>query len=171
MKPRTPAKGSMSLLVRGLQINAQSVEGGVVHLTVCADQQHQGVFGRLRQHLANALFRAADACHPGQNQRALRVVQPVVLGASLQHELPHLADANVREIWPLHDAFGNAHYNALITGEGVKRHHDGRAVAGQSLHGCGQKGADDFQGMTPIDPAMFAGAPVVVLPDHEGGAA
>ena len=155
-------KSSVALLVRGLHIDAQSVEGGVVHLTVRTNEQHQGVFGRLRQHLANALFRAADACHPGQHHRALRVVAPVVLGAALQNKLPHRADAHIRDIWPLHDALGNAHYNALFVHEGVKRHHDGRAVAGHRLDGAGQKSADDSQDWTPIDPAVFAGKAIVV---------
>lgn len=49
-------KGSVALLVRGLHIDAQSVEGGVVHLTVRANEQHQGVSGAFASTLRTRSF-------------------------------------------------------------------------------------------------------------------
>lgn len=133
---------SLTQLIRGLQIDAQSLEGGVVNLTARAHQQHHGMLGRLRQHLANALYRAADACHPGQHNGPLWVVEPVVGHAAAQHPVANRADAGVRYIWPRHDALGQAHYNSLLVHEGVKRHQDGRAVSNRFLQRCGQKAAE-----------------------------
>ena len=168
-----PSKRSVTLLVRGLEINAQSLEGGVVHLAVRADQKHKSVLGRLRQHLANALFRAADACHPSQHNGPLWLVERPVGSTPLEHQLTGRAEEGVRHIWPLHDAFGQAHYNSLFIHEGVKRHQDGRAVSERFLRRCGQKSADDLQGFAPVNPAMFAGQRIVVLQDpaQQGGAA
>lgn len=133
---------SMTLRVRGLQIDAECVEGRVIHLAVRAHEQHKGVLGRLRQHLAHALFRAADACHPGQNNGPLWVVEPVVGSTPLQHPMPDRTEGHIRYVWPLHDALGQAHYNSLFVHEGVKRHQDGRAVPENLLRRCGQKRAE-----------------------------
>jgi hypothetical protein len=164
----TPAAGSggtssLTLLIRGLRIDAQSVEGGVIHLAVRAHQKHQSVFGRLRQHIANALFRAADACHPGQNNGPLWVVHPVVSNATVEHELANGTDPGVRYVWPLHAPLGQAHYNSLLLHEGVKRHQDGRAVSDRFLRRSGQKRAE-------YSHADLSGLKNVIV-DVEGGAA
>ena len=132
--------------VRGLEIDAQCGKGGVVNLVVRTQQQHKGLWGRFRQHLAHALFRAGDACHPGHNHGALRVVSCQVAGTPVDDGLTKVADHNVRNIWPIHAANGDAHYMALLAHEGVKRHHDGRPVARQGGNFWGQKSADDFHG-------------------------
>lgn len=139
---RATQNASLTLLVRGLRIEAHGVEGSVVHLAVRANKQHQGVFGRLRQHLADALFRIADACHPSQHNGPLWVVEPVVGAAPRQDQLAHGAEPGVRYIWPRHDSLGQAHYNALFVHEGVKRHQDGRPVAGGFFGQGGQERAD-----------------------------
>lgn len=154
---------SLALLVRGLRIDAQSVEGGVVNLAVRANEQHKGVFGRLRQHLANALFRAADACHPGQDNGPLWVVSSVVVGAAADNHLADLADDRVRYVWPRHYALGEAHYQPLLIHEGVKRHQDGRPVSERFLRSCGQKRAEYVH-------ADLSGLKNVIV-DAEGGAA
>lgn len=136
---------SLALLVRGLRIEAQSIQHGVIHLAVCANEHHKGFLGNLRQHLANALFRAADACHPGQNHGPLWVVQPVVGSTPLQDQVSGRADGGIRYVWPLHDTLGQAHYNSLFVHEGVKRHQDGRPVSERFLRRCGQKRAEYFQ--------------------------
>lgn len=125
--------------VRGLQVDAQCGIGGVVHLVVRAQQQHEGAWRRLRQHLANALYRAADLCHPGDHGRGVRVVELLVPAAAVDDDLPERADAHVRQVWPLHGANGEAHYQALLIHEGVKRHHDGRPAAGH-VGGLGRQG-------------------------------
>lgn len=158
-----PARQSLTLLVRGLQIEAESIESGVVHLAVHAHQQHKGVLGCLRQHLANALFRAADACHPSQHNGPLWVVQPVVGSTPLEHQVAGGTEGAVRYIWPLHDALGQAYYNSLLVHEGVKRHQDGRAVSERLLRRCGQKRAE-------YSHADFSGLKNVIV-DAEGGAA
>lgn len=152
----------VTLLVRGLRIEAQAIEGGVVHLAVRAHQQHQGMFGRLRQHLANALFRVADACHPGQNHGPLWVVEPVVGAAACQDHLANSAESGVRYIWPRHDSLGQAHYNALFVHEGVKRHQDGRPVVKGFFGRGGQERADYAHGAP-----LAAGAKVLVWPDGQ----
>ena len=134
---------SVTLYVRGLQIDAQGGEGGIVNFVVRADQQNKGVWWRLRQHLANALFRAGDACHPGDHHGALRVVAQVVRAAALDDGLANGADRHVRQVWPLHSANGDAHYIAALVHEGVKRHYDGRLARGNGGFFGQEKGADD----------------------------
>lgn len=156
MSTTTPSRTLLRLHIRGLEIDAQSGEGGVVNLVVRAHQQHKGPWGRFRQHLANALFRAGDACHPGNNHRALRVVLRDVVGTSLNDGLPDAADQHVRQVWPLHSPNGDAHYMALLVHEGVKRHHDGQPAFDQAGVRGRQKCADDAHGgsLEVVKPAM-----------------
>ena len=143
METRATPNTLVRIDVRGLEIDAQCGKGGVVNLVVRAEQQHQGVWGRFRQHLAHALFRAGDACHPGHNHSALRVVLPMVADTPVKDGLPKAADHNVREVWPIHAPNGDAYYMALLAHEGVKRHHDGRPVMREGGFFRGQKSADD----------------------------
>lgn len=159
----TQPQRSVSLLVRGLRIEAEGFQGGVVNLAVRADQQHKGVLGHLRQHLANALFRAADVCHPSQNNGPLWVIERMVGGTPLEHHLTGRAEDGVRHIWPLHDALGQAHYNSLVVREGVKRHQDSRVVSERFLRRGGQKAAV----YSHVDLSGLKSAIV----DAEGGAA
>lgn len=154
---------SLSILVRGLRIEAKCVEGDVVHLAVRANEQDESLWGRLRQHLANALFRAADACHPGQDNGPMWVVERMVGCTALENLLANRAEDGTRYIWPRHDALGNAYYQTLAIYEGVKRHQDGRPVSKRWLRLRGQKRAD----YSHVDPSLLKGAIV----DHEGGAA
>lgn len=148
--------------IRGLQIDAQRGVGGVVHLVVRADQQHKGPWRRLRQYLANALYRVADACYPGYQHRAVRVVEVLVPGAALDDQAPNLAELHVRELWPLQGTDGEAHYQGLLVHEGVKRRHDGRLAADQVAGLGGQQGADDLHAMSF---GMWQGRRVRVWPD------
>jgi hypothetical protein len=134
----------LQIHIRGLSIQAQSGECGVVDLVVGAQEQHKGIWRRIRQHFANALFRAADACHPSQNHWPIRVVEHMVGTSSVKNSLPNRAPSNVRHVWPIHGANGDAYYKTLLTHEGVKRHNDGRPVSSQLLKSCGQQSTDDF---------------------------
>lgn len=75
----SPLRKLLRLHLQGLQIDAECGEGGVVHLAVRTDQQHEGRWGRLRQHLAHALFRAGNLCHAGHRHGAPRTPWPLVL--------------------------------------------------------------------------------------------
>ena len=137
--------------VHGLRIEAQHCGDDVIHLHVRADDQHQSLWGRLRQHIARALFRAGDLCYPGNHNNPLRVVQLVVGGTPSNDLLTHRADTHVREVWPLHLADGQAYYNGFLLHEGVKRHYDGRPARHQSTRARGQEAADDLQVFSPSD--------------------
>lgn len=159
----TPNAPSLRLLVRGLVIDAQAFKGGVVHLAVGAHKQHKSLWWRLRQHLAHAFFRAGDLCHPCNHHGGLRVVSGHVPATAFDDGLADRADAHVADVWPLHDAFGNAHYNGLFVHEGVKRHHDGRPAVDQEVGLGRKKGADDSHGLSAIWSGL--NRTVVVLPD------
>lgn len=134
---------SVRLHVRGLQIDTQCGKGGVVNLVVRADEEHKSVWSSLRQHIANALFRAGDACHPSNNHGGLRVVLRDMPSATLNDALPQRTNSDIRQVWPIHTANGDAHYMALLVHEGVKRHHDGRIVSSNAQNLCRQKSTDD----------------------------
>lgn len=135
--------------IRGLEIDAQCGKGSVVNLIVRANKKHEGAVGRLRQHIANALFCAADACHPSYDNGGLRVVLCDMPAASLNDGLPDRTDPNVRDVWPIKTANGDAHYIALLVHEGVKRHQDGRPVTRNGMKFWRQKSADDSHGGAP----------------------
>ncbi len=145
----TPARLSVLLHVRGLEIEAQCGEGGVVNLVVRAQQQHKGLWRRIGQHAAHALYRIADACNPGDDGGGLRVVLCEVPGAAVNDGLPKLAHKHVRQVWPLHAANGDAYYVALLVHEGVKRHHDGRPATADCEGFGWQKCADDAHAANP----------------------
>ena len=156
----------MQIHVRGLVIHPQCGERGVVNLVVRADQKHPTAFGRLRQHLANALFRAGDLCYPGNDDRALRVVQPHVACQGVDDVLPNRTDANAGEVWPLNFPNGDAYYNPLLLHESVKHHHKG--FWRKALHWLrGQKTAEDSQECLHKVDWPANGTKVVVLPDHD----
>jgi hypothetical protein len=155
---QTPAPAGMNAarsqpllrtLVRGLVIDAQAGDGGVVHLRVRAHQQHKGAWGRVRQHAANALFRAADLCHPSNNDCALRVVAGVVFSTPVDHDLPDGGDPDLVDVWPVHGADGDAYYHPFLVHEGVKRLHDGRPAVHQGRNLGRQIGADDLRAIAP----------------------
>lgn len=148
-KSSKPLSSSVRAHVRGLNIDAKCGKGGVVNLVVRAQQQHKGIWGRIRQHFANALFRAGDACHPSQDNQALRVVLSHVIAAPVNDGLPDLANPNVRNVYPLHTTNGDAHYIALLVHEGVKRHQDGRRIASNNRFLWWKKGTDDVHRVAP----------------------
>lgn len=158
----------LRLTTRGLVIDAQCGRGGVVNLVVHAEKKHKGVWRRGFQHLANALFRAADACHPSQNNRALRVVFIGVPATPADDLLTDSANAHVIEVWPRHTADGDAHYQAFLVHEGVKRKHDGAAAFSQGRWLGRKKSADGPH----LEPAVFKeGTTVQVCPDVARGTA
>ena len=114
----------MRVHLRGLEINAQCGKGGVVNLDVRTQQKYKGVWERLRQNLANALFSVGDICHPSNEYATLRIVLQVVGRASIDDSQPSCADTSITQVWPIQCANGDAHYTALLVHEGVKRHHD-----------------------------------------------
>ena len=156
----------MQIHVRGLVIHPQRGESGVVDLVVRADQKHATAFGRLRQHLAHALFRAGDLCYPGNDDRALRVIRRHVLAQGVNHPLADGADAHAAEVWPLNLPDGDAYYHPLLVHESVKHHQ--HSWLRKALHWLrGQKTAEDSQeSLHKVDwPAN--GTKVVVLPDPD----
>lgn len=135
----------MRIHIRGLEIDAQCGKGGVVNLVVRTQQKYKGVWGHLRQNLANALFSVGDICHPGNEYAALRIVLQVVGRASIDDSQPGCADTSIRQVWPIQCANGDAHYIALLVHDGVKRHHDGLPVVNSQFTTLrGQEGTSDF---------------------------
>lgn len=155
----------LSAYVHGLVIDAQGGKGGVVHLVIRADQKNTSAWGRLRQHMAHALFRAGDFCHPSYDKRAVRVVSRPVGRQPVDDVLPHLTHSHVVELAPLYLADGEAHYNALFVHESVKHHEDGRS--NNRTVGAGrQEGADDSHGgLFPLSDSALKALNVVILPD------
>lgn len=142
------------LLVDGLQIDAESREGGVIDLAVRADQHHKGTWGRLRQHLANALFRAGRLCNPGNHNRPVRVVEILVPQASLKDEHAWLRQCQVFQRWPVDLANGDADYELLVAHEGVESHHQRMLAFKQFFRGGRQERADDAHRSTPSEEPM-----------------
>ncbi len=165
----SPAQSLVRLRIRGRVIDAQGGESGVVHLVVRTDKQHPRLLGRLRQHLANALFCAGDLCNPGHDHRALRVDALVVPGQTLDDQLTDLAHAHRRELVALNGPNGDAHYNALFVHERVEHHHKG--IGGKLLAVFGlQKRTDDAHGR-PLQAADFSNWDTVIVLPQQGGAA
>lgn len=152
----------MLIHVRGLVIDTQCREGGVINLVVRADQKHASAFGRLRQYLAHALFRAGDLCNPSNDHRALRVVQAHVQAKSVDDVLPNRADPHLAEVLPLNLPNGDAYYNPLLVHEGVKQHQHGfwRNALNRLR---GQKGTYDLQSTLP-KVVLPDGTEVILLP-------
>lgn len=148
----------MRILARGLEIDAESGKGGVVHLVIRAQQQHQGMLGRIGQCLAHALYRIGDALQFNQQHRAVRVVEVKVSPTAADDLLPDSGDTHVREIWPILDANRDAHYHALLAHEGIKRGYDGRPVK-QRRSASGQECRDDLH---PIDFTPLAGRKIIM---------
>jgi hypothetical protein len=161
------ARSLLRLHVRGLEVDAQSGEGGVVNLAVRTQEQDKGVFGRLRQHLAHTLFRAGDLCHPGHHHSALRVVQLQVPATAVNDGLADRRDANAADVWPVHGADGDAHYQPLLVHEGVKRHHDGRAARDEIGSLGGKQGADDAHALSPLKTDILNDRAALIWPDDD----
>lgn len=151
--------------VRGLVIDTQCGEGSVINLVVRADQKHPRAFGRVRQYLAHALFRAGDLCYPGNDHRAIRVVQIHVPAKGVDDVLSNGTDSHVAEVWPLNLPNGDAYYNPLLVHEGVKQHQNGfwRNAVNRLRR---QKGTDDLQSSLP-KVVCPDGTEVIVLPAIE----
>ena len=170
-----PAYGSLlRLTVYGLVIDAQATGGGIVHLTVRANEKQRGLMRRLLQHGANALFRAANACHPSHDNYALRVVAPMVIAQARNDRLAHSADTNVLQVRPIHCANGDAHYNTLLIHEGVENEQSGCLVRFQAkvleqirIVLRRQKGADDAHDFPISLKGAFPGAAITILPAEE----
>lgn len=141
---------SVRLHVRGLQIDTQCGKGGVVNLIVRTDQEHKSIWGRLCQHIADALFRAGDACYPGNNNGALQVMLRQEAGAAVNDALPQRTDSDIFQVWPLYTANGDAYYIALLVHEGVKRHQNGRAAPRNAQDLWGQKSASNLHNYAPL---------------------
>lgn len=160
----------MLIHVRGLKIHAQCGKGGVVNLVVSADQKHTGVLWRLRQHLANALFRAGDLCHPSNHHGPVRIVRIGMGTSTVNDALANGADPDSIEVLPLNLSNGDAYYNALLIHESVKRHQKRRWFAIFSGR-WGQKGADDscaqFLSPVSLSKELVNVTKVTVIPDSD----
>lgn len=150
MKTVNTPKSSLRAYVRGLEIDTQLGECGVVNLVVRTEQQHEGFIGRIRQNVANALFRAGDRCHPSHDHNPVRVVEIVVGSTAVEHPLANVADPHVVEIWPIHGSNGEAYYQPLLAHEGVKRHQDSRPASDEFLRLRGQQSTDHTHGLSPL---------------------
>lgn len=168
------AKRSLQIFIRGQVIDVQSRESGVVYLVARANQQHGGLVGRLRQYLANALFRAGDLCDTSNHNQPIRVVQRHVPPHAVNDGLTNLGDDNVIEVEPIYTADGDAHYQALVLYEGVKEHGDRIFPTSEIAGFVRQEGADDSHiGLQRVDWLKHGILPhrLVVMPDAGNGGA
>ena len=160
----------MLIHIRGLKIHAKCGKGGVVNLVVGANQKHAGMLGRLRQHLANALFCAADLCNPGNHNSPIRVVRVGMPSDSVNDGLTHCGNTDALEVRPLHLSNGDTYYNALLIHESVKRHQKSGWFAVLSRRWW-KKGADDScrQDLSPLvlSDALANVTKVIVIPDED----
>lgn len=139
---KNPEQVSLTAHLRGRVVQAKCGKSGVIHLVIGAEQKHSSPFGRLRQHVSNALFRAGDLCNPSQHNGFARVVRSVVPGERINDVPAGLTDLCTPEIRPLYLAGGDAYYNAFLVHEGVKHHNEGWLVKAFDLLRR-KKGADD----------------------------
>lgn len=160
----------MLIHVRGLKIHAQCGKGGVVNLVVGADQKHAGMLGRLRQHLANALFSAGDLCHPSNHHGPVRVVRLGMGTSTVNDALANGADTDSVEVLPLNLPNGDSYYNALLLHESVKRHHNCRWLSILTRRWW-KKGTDDScsQLLSPVSlsEGQMNVTKVTVIPDSD----
>ena len=161
---------SMLIHVRGLKIHAKCGKGGVVNLVVSANQKHAGMLGRLRQHLANALFSAGDLCNPCYQSGPIRVVKSSMGIDSVDNTQPQGAGSDINDVWPLNLPNGNSYYNAFLVHESVKRHQKRGWFAVLSRRWW-KKGADDScsQDLSPLvsSDALANVTKVIVIPDED----
>ena len=136
------AKTLLRARVRGLVIDAEVRRDRVVDLRVSAEEKHSGLIGRVRQHLANALFRCADALHPGQDNRAVRVVE-LVMGSQSANDL--VADRGALHVvkgWTVNPANRDPEHEVFLAYEGIKNEKLGTPTDVLVVSG-GKEGADD----------------------------
>lgn len=138
----SPIKTLLRARVRGLVIDAKVRRDRVVDLRVSAEEKHSSLVGRIRQHLANALFRCADALHPSQDKRAFRVVE-LVMGSQPANDL--VADRGALHIvkgWSLNSANRDPEHEVFLAYEGVENEKLGPPSDVLVVSG-GKEGADD----------------------------
>lgn len=151
----------LRLWVRGMKVDAQVRRNGVINLVVRAQEEDRGMLGRIRQHIANALFRAADLLHPGQDHHAIRVVEVVMRGKPVDDPLPHFRAPHVLKGWPLHEANRDADDEAFLVYEGIE--HKQLLTPAQLIVMCGGKeGTDD----THVVSIRGAGTIQLGMPKH-----
>ncbi|QKL69770.1 hypothetical protein HI806_09145 [Ralstonia solanacearum] len=138
----SPITTLLSARVRGLVVNAEVRRDGVVHLRVRTQKQDCGLIGRIRQYLANALFRAADALHPGQNHNAVRVVETVVSGEAADDLVADRGTLHIVKGWTVNSADRNAQHETFLAYEGIKNEKLGPPADVLVVSG-GKEGADD----------------------------
>jgi hypothetical protein len=159
--------GSLRVHVRGLEIDIQSRESGVIHLVIRAHEQDRSLVGRLRKYLADALFSAGDLCHTGNHQEAVRVVKFSVAKHAVDDGLANRRNHDATQIRPLHTSNGDAHYQALVVYEGVKKHGDMLFPFHEVTRFGAQECADDAQGNLQELCGDWLKNAVVILPDTE----
>ncbi|MGA4100976.1 hypothetical protein ACI2S5_08385 [Ralstonia nicotianae] len=135
-------KSLLRVWVRGLVIDAQVRRDSVVHLRIRAQKEDCGLMGRIRQHLANALFRCADALHAGQDHHAVRVVEDVVGREAADDLLPDGRAPNVVQGWTLNGADRDTQHQAFLVYEGIEDKQLGTPAELVVMSG-GKEGADD----------------------------
>jgi len=138
----------LRLHVAGLQIDVKCSKGLVVDLAVSAQEQDGTLIGRIRQHLANALRRAAGACHAGQDYGTVRVTEVVVAGHCLDDAQTRRAGLHIFQRIASRKTNGQTHYQTLAVHEGVVDGIDDM-LAGFGINGCRGHGADDLQAVPP----------------------
>ena len=114
---RHPTQPLLRLYVRGMILETHAADDGSTHIVSRRDQQHKSLGRRLRQHLANALFRAGDLCHPRHYHGPLRIVELHVSAAPVDDLAAYVAQPYVLERLARDAADGDTHYQTLLVNE------------------------------------------------------
>ena len=149
--------------IRGLEIDVECREGGIVHLRVRAHQQHSGIFWRLLERLAHTFWRAQPGSDADHKERCVGEVAIHMIGQDLDHLLSHGAELDVFERLAMtYVADGDANDQTFCINEGIENSELRPSAFEQPLDGAWHECADDSH-------ACFSplfGRLVVVWPDH-----
>jgi len=146
-----PDTSLLRLHIRGLEIDAQSGESGVIDLIVRTDDKQRTVIGRISQNIANALYRIADGLNSRKHDElGLRVIQFMVISNTRNDPLTNFANESIVRRWPRNLANGDANYDIPVVYEGVEGHQQNlRPVANFLLRESGDKCTDNAHKSSP----------------------
>lgn len=135
----------MSIFTRGLVINIQRRESGVIYLVVSAEKNQKTPLRRMLKYIADTLFSIADRLHPRKyDGRGLSVIKTVVIGPSADDPLSGFGQRYIAECLPTHAANGDTDYETFLIYEGVKDAEYAH-IPGLRVKSWRQEGADYSQ--------------------------
>lgn len=152
-----PARERLYLFTRGIRIEAYYGHGGAVNLAVRRQHQHKGLWRRLRQLLAHALFRAGDIVYQGHAHNALRVMHGHLGDAPPNDLTPNVRHLDAREVWPFPGGDApdsKAHYLPNAAHECSASGYDGRPIWRASAKG-NQCAANACGHLRPLDDELL----------------